>query len=178
MVSALCPQLSALRECCPLRPARRWSAGCRSNAPAIALLKRRRREKLYNESCTAVMARRHIGELGPPRCRSEPALSAAARIRNLRPVKNGIQERRCTLCGHSTDDQVWRVTATSAGFRGTAIDTPRPATSRRRVGVLEQGNCGQLPHDSGKGSIIGPDLSISQAAGKCRTSWMRSKGRA
>ena len=124
-------------------------------------------EKLYNETCTSCHGKDGTGgELGPP--------VAAQNRRYLRrtdqeifdTIKNGITGTQMPpYTGQFTDDQIWRVTAYIRGLRGTAIDTPAAGDVAGGEAIFwSKGNCGGCHMVKGKGSILGPDLSILRHA--------------
>jgi mono/diheme cytochrome c family protein len=92
-------------------------------------------------------------------------------------LKNGISGTQMPpFSGQFSDDQIWRVTAYIRGLRGTAVDTPAAGNVAGGEAIFwGKGTCGNCHMIKAKGGIIGPDLSISGASARSRTSRMRSR---
>lgn len=118
---------------------------------------------LYGQACTACHgANGGAGEIGPA-----IVLSTATNLRGesddaaiLDIVRQGIPGTPMpAFAGKLTDDDILKLGAYIHSLRGTAIDSPLPGDPAYGEAVFwGKGQCGDCHMVSGRGGVLGPDL--------------------
>jgi putative heme-binding domain-containing protein len=115
----------------------------------------------YNQTCTSCHGvDGAAGEFAPGLAISGRIYAQRSDEQIFNAIKNGIPGT--AMPGHAqalADDQIWKITAFIYGLRGTAIDVPTDGDVAAGKVVFEgKGQCLSCHMVSGKGSVIGPDL--------------------
>lgn len=116
--------------------------------------------RIYNQVCTACHG------LNGTDGAFAPGLATPGRIYAVRSdqqifntIKNGVPGTPMPAHPDLPDDQIWKITAYIYALRGTAIDAPHPGDAAAGKIVFEgKGQCLTCHIVSGRGSVVGPDL--------------------
>lgn len=117
---------------------------------------------LFNSTCTACHgANGAAGEFGPGLAIPGRSYARTTDSQIFDAIQHGIPGTPMPAHqGKLTDDQIWKIAAYVRGLRGTAIDAPSPGNVANGEAIFwGKGQCGTCHMVSGRGSIIGPDLS-------------------
>jgi cytochrome c oxidase cbb3-type subunit 3 len=116
---------------------------------------------IYNRTCTACHGADGAGgEMGPPLGATGHRYAQGTDAQIFDAIKNGIPATPMPPFGtRLSDSDLWKVTAYIRGLRGTAIDAPAvgDAASGEQI-FWGKGECGNCHVVTGKGGLIGPDL--------------------
>jgi putative heme-binding domain-containing protein len=114
----------------------------------------------YNKSCTGCHgANGAAGEFAPGLAEAGRAYARRTDEQIFGAIKDGITGTRMPAFKQLPDDTIWKMTAYIYGLRGTAIDAPTDGDAAAGKLVFEgKGECLKCHMVSGKGSVVGPDL--------------------
>lgn len=117
---------------------------------------------LFNDTCTRCHGPNGAaGEFGPGLAIPGRSYARTTDAQIFDAIQHGIPGTPMPAHqGKLSDDQIWKIAAYVKGLRGTAIDAPSPGDVASGEAVFwGKGSCGSCHMVSGRGSIVGPDLS-------------------
>jgi cytochrome c oxidase cbb3-type subunit 3 len=118
---------------------------------------------VYNEACIACHGLNGAdGEFAPGLAAPGRYYANRSDVQIFNVIKNGIPGTPMPAhAGRLNDDQIWKITAYIYGLRGSAIDAPTPGDVTAGEAVFSgKGECSTCHMARGKGSIVGPDLTM------------------